>query len=162
MSVYLIPVFYFHHMTRILMVCLGNICRSPLAQGILESKVDGSIVEVDSAGTAAYHVGESPDPRSVATARQHGIDISAQRGRQFTVSDFDAYDHIYVMDRSNYQNVLRLARNDNDRNKVKLILNELFPGEDREVPDPYYGGDQGFEHVYELLDSASDRIIERI
>ncbi|MCE2496347.1 MAG: low molecular weight phosphotyrosine protein phosphatase [Flavobacteriales bacterium] len=149
-------------MTKILMVCLGNICRSPLAQGILESKVDSSQVKVDSAGTANYHVGESPDPRSVATARKYGIDISMQRGRQFEVEDFDRFDLIYVMDRSNHRNVLQLARSERDEAKVKLILNEVFPEENREVPDPYYGGDQGFEHVYELLSQASDRIIERI
>lgn len=144
------------------MVCLGNICRSPLAQGVLESKVDSSNVQVDSAGTANYHVGEGPDPRSVATASKYGIDISRQRGRQFVVEDFDRFDHIYVMDVSNYNNVLRLSRSEEDEQKVKLILNEVFPGEDREVPDPYYGGDQGFENVYQLLSEASDRIIERI
>jgi protein-tyrosine phosphatase len=149
-------------MTKVLMVCLGNICRSPLAQGILETKVDSGEVEVDSAGTAAYHVGELPDPRSIATAREHGIDLTAQRARQFVTEDFDRFDHIFVMDRSNQQNVLRLARNAMDEGKVHLILNETFPGENREVPDPYYGGDQGFEHVYQLLNDASDRIVERI
>lgn len=144
------------------MVCLGNICRSPLAQGILESKVDSGEVEVDSAGTAAYHVGELPDPRSIATARDHGIDLTSQRARQFVTEDFDRFDHIFVMDRSNEQNVLRLARNASDEEKVHLILNETYPGENREVPDPYYGGDQGFEHVYQLLNDASDRIVERI
>lgn len=144
------------------MVCLGNICRSPLAQGILESKVDSGEVEVDSAGTAAYHVGELPDPRSIATARDHGIDLTSQRARQFVTEDFDRFNHIFVMDRSNEQNVLRLARNASDKEKVHLILNETYPGENREVPDPYYGGDQGFEYVYQLLNDASDRIVERI
>ena len=132
-------------MTKVLMVCLGNICRSPLAQGILESKVDSGEVEVDSAGTAAYHVGELPDPRSIATARDHGIDLTSQRARQFVTEDFDRFNHIFVMDRSNEQNVLRLARNASDKEKVHLILNETYPGENREVPDPYYGGDQGFD-----------------
>lgn len=149
-------------MTKVLMVCLGNICRSPLAQGILESKVDSGEVEVDSAGTAAYHVGELPDPRSIATARDHGIDLTSQRARQFVTEDFDRFNHIFVMDRSNEQNVLRLARNASDKEKVHLILNETYPGENREVPDPYYGGDQGFEYVYQLLNDASDRIVERI
>ncbi|QTN39370.1 low molecular weight phosphotyrosine protein phosphatase [Cryomorphaceae bacterium] len=149
-------------MTKVLMVCLGNICRSPLAQGILESKVDVGEVEVDSAGTAAYHVGELPDPRSIATAREHGIDLTSQRARQFVTEDFDRFDYIFVMDRSNEQNVLRLARTAADEEKVHLILNEIYPGENREVPDPYYGGDQGFEHVYQLLNDASDRIVERI
>ncbi len=158
----MVPVFYFSVMTKVLMVCLGNICRSPLAQGILESKVDSGEVEVDSAGTAAYHVGELPDPRSIATARDHGIDLTSQRARQFVTEDFDRFDHIFVMDRSNEQNVLRLARNASDEEKVHLILNETYPGENREVPDPYYGGDQGFEHVYQLLNDASDRIVERI
>lgn len=143
------------------MVCLGNICRSPLAEGILKSKVDPRKVFVDSAGTSNYHVGHSPDPRSISIAQQRKLDITTQRGRQFQTSDFDEFDHIYVMDMSNYHDVLALARNEEDRKKVSLILNELFPGENVEVPDPYYGGDEGFGNVYDMLDKACDIIAEK-
>ena len=118
---------------KILMVCLGNICRSPLAQGILESKVDSTEFIVDSAGTAAYHVGNSPDKRSVAVAKKNGIDLSKQKARQFTVEDFSLFSKIYVMDLSNYENVIALSQNPEDKAKVNLILNDLM-----EVPDPYY------------------------
>lgn len=148
-------------MTRILMVCLGNICRSPLAEGILSSKVDPEKVFVDSAGTSDYHIGHSPDPRSVSIAQNRKLDITSQKGRQFSVSDFDEFDHIYVMDMSNLKDVLALARNESDRNKVSLILDELFPGENVEVPDPYYGGDDGFGKVYDMLDEACEVIAEK-
>ena len=148
-------------MTRILMVCLGNICRSPLAEGILSSKVDPEKVFVDSAGTSDYHIGHSPDPRSVSIAQNRKLDITSQKGRQFSVSDFDEFDHIYVMDMSNYHDVLALAGNEEDRNKVSLILDEIFPGENVEVPDPYYGGNDGFGNVYDMLDQACERIAEK-
>lgn len=146
---------------KILMVCLGNICRSPLAEGILQSKV-GSGVFVDSAGTAGYHVGNLPDSRSIEVARKHGLDITNQRCRKFTKEDFDAFDVIYAMDSSNYQNILMLARNEADEAKVKMILNESYPNENRNVPDPYYGGDDGFENVYQMLDEACTVIAENI
>ena len=130
------------------MVCLGNICRSPLAEGILQSKVSNTFVFVDSAGTAAYHVGNLPDERSIAVASKYGIDISSQKARKFTVKDFDVFDVIYVMDASNYQNVLSIARNHEDIQKVKMILNETHPGKNESVSDPYYGGGDGFEEVY--------------
>ena len=149
-------------MTRILMVCLGNICRSPLAEGILKSKLQGGEFFVDSAGTSNYHIGELPDIRSIEVARKYGIDITSQRGRQFQVSDFDEFDLIYAMDSSNYKNILRLARNSEDEAKVKLILSELIDSETVNVPDPYYGGDSGFEHVFHLLNDACDRIVEKI
>lgn len=149
-------------MKRILMVCLGNICRSPLAEGILKSKVNPATVKVDSAGTAAYHVGNLPDPRSIETGLHYGIDIRDQRARAFSQSDFDAYDHIYAMDASNYKNILNIARDAEDSAKVSMILNEIFPGEDREVPDPYYGGNRGFEEVYQLLDAACERIASKL
>ena len=136
------------------MVCLGNICRSPLAEGILQSKVSNTFVFVDSAGTAAYHVGNLPDERSIAVASKYGIDISSQKARKFTVKDFDVFDVIYVMDASNYQNVLSLARNQKDIQKVKMILNETHPGKKESVPDPYYGEGDGFEKVYKMLDEA--------
>ena len=144
------------------MVCLGNICRSPLAEGILTAKVDPDQVMVDSAGTGGWHIGEGPDPRSVSTARKNGIDISMQRCRRFVQEDFQDFDQIYVMDRSNLQNVLKMTDSAQDRAKLKLILDELEPAAGLEVPDPYYGGDSGFDRVYEMLDEACDRIAEKL
>ncbi|REE82194.1 protein-tyrosine phosphatase [Lutibacter oceani] len=149
-------------MTKVLMVCLGNICRSPLAEGILKSKIFSFKTFVDSAGTGAYHVGEKPDKRSISIAKTNGIDISDQKARKFTVEDFDLFDFIYVMDNSNYSNVISLARNEADKLKVKLILNEVFPNENLDVPDPYYGGDFGFKNVFKMLDEACDEIAKKI
>ena len=149
-------------MIRVLMVCLGNICRSPLAEGILQNKVDPDEIVVASAGTAGYHVGNKPDHRSIAVAKKYGLDISNQKGRQFRVADFDKFDIIYVMDESNYNNVIALARNDADKEKVKLILNEVYPNQDYSVPDPYYGGPEGFENVFMMLDEACSLISERL
>lgn len=140
--------------TKVLMVCLGNICRSPLAEGILQSKVDYNKVLVDSAGTAGYHIGNPPDARSIDVAFKNGIDISYQHSRKFTIRDFDDFHHIFVMDQSNYDNVIALARDANDEKKVDLILNQLYPGENRQVPDPYYGGEQGFNDVFWMLNEA--------
>ncbi len=140
------------------MVCLGNICRSPLAEGILKSKLPIDKFTIDSAGTAAYHIGSSPDSRSIAVAKKYGIDITNLKGRQFTRRDFEDFDLIYAMDDSNFSNIIKLARNDKDISKVRLILNEIAPNENLSVPDPYYGGDQGFENVYNLLDEACDQI----
>ncbi len=148
--------------TRVLMVCLGNICRSPLAEGILKSKVDTQKVYVDSAGTGDYHIGDSPDKRSIATAKRYNLDITEQRGRQFSVKDFDEFDLIFVMDNSNYKDVMALARNEEDKQKVHLILEEIFPSENVDVPDPYFGGEQGFENVYQMLDEACDSIAEKL
>lgn len=146
---------------RILMVCLGNICRSPLAEGLLRSKVDESKVTVDSAGTAGYHIDEAPDVRMIKTARRHGIDLAGLRGRQFSPEDFDRFDLIYVMDHSNYDTVMAQARGPEDRQKVKLLLEERPGGESMAVPDPYYGGDEGFEKVFQLVDEATTRIAEK-
>ncbi|MGS2741899.1 low molecular weight protein-tyrosine-phosphatase [Sinomicrobium sp. M5D2P17] len=148
--------------TKILMVCLGNICRSPLAEGILRSKVSEDTVMVDSAGTAGFHTGEAPDPRSIEIARKNNINISNQRCRKFQVSDFDNFDRIYVMDNSNYHNVMSLARNAEDDQKVDLILNLLYPGENMDVPDPYYGGAQGFLDVFNMLDRACDILVNNL
>jgi protein-tyrosine phosphatase len=149
-------------MKKILMVCLGNICRSPLAEGILQSKVNNTLFFVDSAGTAAYHVGNLPDERSINVARNHGIDITYQKARKFTVKDFDTFDVIYVMDASNYQNVLSIARNQEDIQKVKMILNETYSNKKESVPDPYYGEGDGFEEVYKMLDEACTVIAENV
>lgn len=148
-------------MVKIVMVCLGNICRSPLAEGILQSKVSKDIF-VDSAGTADYHVGQLPDKRSIAIARKHHIDISNQRCKHFTSKHFEEFDYIYVMDKSNYENVIKLAKSEKDKQKVKLILNESQPNQNLEVPDPYYGGDDGFEKVYQMLDEACDNIAKNL
>ena len=148
--------------TKVLMVCLGNICRSPLAEGILKSKVDSNKVFIDSAGTSNYHVGDTPDHRSIAVAKENKLDITTQKGRQFQTSDFDEFDHIYVMDMSNYHDVISLARNEEQKGKVKMILNEIFPGENVEVPDPYHGGDDGFNKVYKMLDEACEEIANNL
>lgn len=134
------------------MVCLGNICRSPLAHGIFQSLVTNQNIQVDSAGTANYHRGAAPDPRSIDIAAKNGIDISQQQARQFVVEDFDRYAYIYVMDYSNQRNVLRLARTKEDRAKVRLLLNKA------EVEDPYYGGDQGFSIVFDKIYKACQQI----
>ncbi len=139
--------------SKILMVCLGNICRSPLAEGILRSKLSEDFV-VDSAGTGSWHIGNPPDPRSVAVAKQNGIDISMLEGRQFHKNDFSEFDHIYVMDNQNYRDVIEKASSEEEKQKVSLILDVIFPGERVDVPDPYYGLQDGFEKVYAMLDEA--------
>lgn len=151
-------------MYRILMVCLGNICRSPLAAGILANKMQehGMEAVVHSAGTANYHVGEPADKRSIATAHKHNIDITQHTGRQLSTDDFDSYDTIYAMDRDNYRNILSKARNDKDKAKIKLLMNEVLPHENLEIPDPYYGGAEGFENVYRMINMASDEIVSKI
>lgn len=145
---------------RILMLCLGNICRSPLAEGILKSKIGERNIQVDSAGTNGLHVGELPDERSIEVAKLNGIDITNQRSRKFTVKDFDSFDFIYVMDSGNYNTVMDLARNHKDQYKVELIMNLVSPGMNQNVPDPYYGGQDGFHQVFKMLDLATDKIIE--
>jgi protein-tyrosine phosphatase len=147
---------------KILMVCLGNICRSPLAEGIMRDKIISKQLdwEVDSAGTGAWHVGELPDHRSIAEAKKNGIDITNQRARQFSANDFDRFDLILAMDSSNYQDVLRLATSEAHQEKVALIMNFETPGRNENVPDPYWGND-GFGLVYDMLDRACERIVER-
>lgn len=144
------------------MVCLGNICRSPLAEGILKSKLDSSKFIVESAGTGGWHVGELPDERSIKVAEKFGIDITNQRGRKFSAYDFERYDHIFVMDNSNYRDVLQMANTSEEKSKVQLILDEIFPGENVDVPDPYYGGKEGFENVFKMLDEACESIAARL
>jgi protein-tyrosine phosphatase len=147
---------------KILMVCLGNICRSPLAEGILASKLPKDKFTVDSAGTGSWHIGHSPDERSIAVAKKNKISISNQKGRQFSKTDFDAFDYIYVMDNSNYEDVLKLAENQQQKEKVQLILNELFPNEKVDVPDPYFGLPNGFEIVYNMLDEVCEIIAKKL
>ena len=147
---------------KILMVCLGNICRSPLAEGILKSKLSPEHFVVDSAGTSNYHIGQFPDSRSIQIAKRHAIDIRNQRSRQFKLSDFNTYDIIYAMDTSNYQYLKGKARTNIDQKKIKLILTELDNIPTRDVPDPYYGGTDGFLGVFKMLDMACDRIAEKL
>ncbi len=149
---------------KILMVCLGNICRSPLAEGILKQKAieNNRNIEVDSAGTIANHEGELPDSRSIEVAKKYEIDLTYQRSRPLTQEDFSIFDLIYVMDASNYTDVIARAENEAQKAKVNMILNESYPNENRRVPDPYYGGDAGFENVYHLLDEACEVIIRNL
>ena len=149
---------------KILMVCLGNICRSPLADALLRKKVAeiGLDIEIDSAGTSDYHIGGEPDKRTQENALNHGLDMSFLRARQYKKKDFDTFDLIYVMDKSNECNVLSLTADSGQKEKVKLILDLLDDAQYNEVPDPYFGGEQGFETVYNLLDQATDKILEEI
>ena len=144
------------------MVCLGNICRSPLAEGILAHKTQHLDVTVESAGTAGYHIGKLPDKRSIEIANKYEIDISNQKARQFSRADFDEFDIIYAMDTNNFVHLTSLAENQNERNKIRMILNEINPESFDSVPDPYYGGDNGFHIVYNMLDKACNKIITQI
>ena len=145
------------------MVCLGNICRSPLAEGILQQKVKeaGLNWQVDSAGTNGYHIGEAPHRLSQKVALENGIDISAQRSRKFTADDFIQYDQIYVMARDVEEEVARIARKVFVPGKVKLLMNELYPGRNRDVPDPYYGLEKDYHEVYAMIDEACIRIMKK-
>jgi len=129
-----------------------------LAEGILKSKLPKDQFVIDSAGTASYHIGSPPDRRAMSIAKKNGLDISGLRGRQFNVDDFERFDYIYVMDESNYNNVMALARSEEDKNKVRFILNETYPNQNYDVPDPYYGGPEGFENVFKMLDEACNVI----
>lgn len=147
--------------TKVLMVCLGNICRSPLAEGILQSKVNPETVFVDSAGTGGYHIGNQPDERSIKVAQKYGLDISRQRCRKFERKDFEDFDLIYVMDKSNYENVIIQSQNESEKAKVKLLLCEGNSNVE-EVPDPYYGGEDGFESVFHLINNACEIIATQL
>ena len=149
---------------KVLMVCLGNICRSPIAHGILEKKAAQNQLNiiVDSAGTGSWHINKSPDIRSIEVAKSHGIDISKQKARQFNVMDFEKFDIIYVMDKSNFNTINGLDIEKKYSKKIKLILNEIYPNKNNDVPDPYYGEENGFEVVYNLLDKASNKIIQQL
>jgi len=149
---------------NILLVCLGNICRSPLAEGILRSKIEkaGLDILVDSAGTANYHVGEPPHRNTIRVAAENGLNIKNLKARQFSVNDFDAFDLIYVMDSSNHADVIRMSKDHKHQGKVRYFLNELKEGSNDNVPDPWFGGYDGFQEVYRLIDKTCDRIIERL
>ena len=150
-------------MYKVLIVCLGNICRSPLAQGILKKKsIENNLkIRVDSAGTSGWHVGSKPDQRSIDVAKKFNIDISDQRARKFTTYDFKEYDKIYVMDTSNYKELFRLCSNEKECYKIELILDDENQ-EKISVPDPYYGQEDGFIKIYKLLDEACQNIINKI
>jgi protein-tyrosine phosphatase len=146
-----------------LMVCLGNICRSPLAEGLLQQKAReaGLDWEVDSAGTNGFHIGEAPHPLSQKVAGKNGIDISRQRARKFTANDFQRFDKIYAMAGDVVQEMRRIAGRSFDPSKVELLLNELHPGRNEDVPDPWSGPESGYHEVYKMIDKAADKIIER-
>lgn len=148
---------------KILMVCLGNICRSPLAEGILQHKVSRAGLNwvVDSAGTNGYHTGEAPHRLSQKVAKARGLDISAQCSRRFIAADFDTYDKIYAMARDVVDEIKWIAKDKYDASKIDLLMNEIYPGADREVPDPWYGPEPGYHEVYDMIESACEAIIEK-
>lgn len=151
-------------MQKILFVCLGNICRSPVAEGIMLHLIEQHKLQekfhIDSAGTAGYHIGEAPDKRTIQNAKKNGVDLSKLRARKFSTSDFDAFDKIYVMDESNYQNVKSLTQNKHHHSKIDYLLNLSFEGKNLPVPDPYYGNEMHFEEVFQLVYRACQKIIE--
>ena len=145
------------------MVCLGNICRSPLAEGILQQKAAAAGLDwqVDSAGTNGYHVGEAPHPLSQKVARLNGVDISKQRARRLTTADFQHYDKIYALAGDVIDDMRRLTGRGFEPAKVELLLNELHPGQDEDVPDPYYGPEPGYHEVYKMIAAAADKIVAK-
>ncbi len=148
---------------KILMVCLGNICRSPIAEGVLQHKAEEHKLDwqVDSAGTESYHIGSAPHRHSQEVCMQHGISIAHQKARQFNRKDFERYDKIYAMAKDVYEEIETHATSADDMNKVELFLNELNPGKNESVTDPYYGGADGYIFVYDIIDKTCDVIIEK-
>jgi protein-tyrosine phosphatase len=148
---------------KILMVCLGNICRSPLAEGILQDKVKQAGLDwtVDSAGTNGYHIGEPPHRLSQKVAKQHGIDISGLRARRFTAEDFSRFDKIYALAEDVIDEMKRIAKKEYNSSKTDLLMNELYPGRNMDIPDPWYGPEPGYHEVYAMIDKACDAIIRR-
>jgi protein-tyrosine phosphatase len=148
---------------KILMVCLGNICRSPLAEGILQDKAfkAGLTWSIESAGTNSYHTGEPPHPLSQKVAKMNGIDISKQRARRFKPEDLEVYDKIYALAQDVLDDMRRIAGKKFENSKVDLLMNELYPGKDLDVPDPWYGPEPGYHEAYNLIDKACDKIMEK-
>ena len=153
-------------MHRVLFVCLGNICRSPMAEGIFRRHVEAAglshAFHIDSAGTGRWHAGEPPDPRAQSCLLGRGVDISGLRARQFTAKDFDQFDHILVMDSTNLNDVLYHARTDADRARVRKFLSFGKGDPDSDVPDPYFGGGDGFERVFDMLDEAARGLLSHV
>ena len=145
------------------MVCLGNVCRSPLAEGILQHKAAkaGLNWTVESAGTNGYHTGEPPHRLSQKVAKLHGIDICQQKARDFVPEDFEVYDKIYALAGDVLDDMKRIARNKFDPSKVDLLMNELYPGQDIDVPDPWYGPEPGYHEVYKILDEVCEAIVKK-
>lgn len=153
---------------KILMVCLGNICRSPLAEGILQNKAfeAGLNWSVESAGTNSYHIGDAPHQLSQKVAKLNGIDICNQRARRFVAEDFEVYDKIYALAGDVLDDIRQIAKNKSDSyridaTKVDLLMNELYPGKDMDIPDPYYGAEPGYHEVYKMIDEVCDVIIKK-
>ena len=149
---------------KILMVCLGNICRSPVAEGVLKhlSTKKNLALDIDSAGTAGYHIGEQPDKRSIKNAKKNGVDISKLKARKFSTADFDEFDRIFVMDENNYKNVISISSEKHHQQKVEFLLNQLLPGKNLPVPDPYYGNEKEFEDVFQLIYKACDILTDEL
>ena len=148
---------------NILMVCLGNICRSPLAEGILQDKAwkAGLNWSIESAGTNGYHTGEPPHRLSQKVAKLNGLDICNQRSRRFVAEDFERFDKIYAMSSDVIDEMRIIARKKFDASKVELLMNELYPGKDLDVPDPWYGPEPGYHDVYAMIDKACDLIVRK-
>ncbi|GIV42705.1 MAG: protein-tyrosine-phosphatase [Vicingaceae bacterium] len=148
---------------RILTVCLGNICRSPIAQGLVEhfANLKSIPVEVDSAGLASYHIGEPPHPRSLKVCKERGLDISHQRARAFNTKDYDYFDFILAMDKENLRDLKRFASNEEQLKKIFPVTHWISNGKEIiEVPDPYYGDEEDYEYVYELLEKSIDHFTD--
>ncbi len=149
----------------VVFVCMGNICRSPTAEGVFRHVVKErnlqNVIKIDSAGTHAYHIGEPPDSRSQATAKSQGVDLSAQRARKVEAIDFERFDYVIAMDRSNYENLKELATADHQE-RLHLFMDFTSTWDNAEVPDPYYGGGDGFKNVFDMVQSASEGLLEHI
>ena len=145
------------------MVCLGNICRSPLAEGILQDKAfkAGLTWSIESAGTNSYHIGEPPHPLSQKVARMNGMDISKQRARRFSADDFEVYDKMYALAQDVLEDMKRIAGKKFENSKVDLLMNELYPGKNLDVPDPWYGPEPGYHEAFKLIEKVCDKIVEK-